>query len=99
MDFPVGSRVRARGETWNIEARTPFADCEAFKLQGASASNSRARRTLLVPFDRLTTMATAGTIRVLGSRAWARRVLHHVASNVAFGGLTATAAARIELLP
>src|SRR5687767_15886360 len=95
MDLPLGSRVLARGDTWHIEAQTPFADCEAFKLQGASASNNGARRTLLVPFDRLTTIPSAPTIRVVGNRAWARRVIEQVGSTVPFGGLTRSEERRV----
>ena len=89
----------ARGDTWSVASSTRHTDCEVIRLTGASSSNAGKWRTLLVPFDRVTSLQSAVRPVVVGRRRWAREVLRAAATCRPFGSLASTAAANIELLP
>ena len=96
---PAGSRVRARGEEWTLSARTAHTDCESVRLTGRGSANAGARRTLLLPFDRVVPVHTGRPAGIVGRRLWLPHVTRLVRAAQPFGGLAAAAGADIRLMP
>jgi len=95
----AGARVRVRGDEWTVQSSTAHHDCHAVRLTGCGATNSRTRRTFLLPFDRVEPCAEGTRIRVVSRKRWAHCLAQALLSSHPFGGLRAAAGASFELLP
>ncbi len=94
-----GDRVFVRGQRWTLLERTPFAECEALRLQPRDAATRQPQQTLLTPFDRPQRIRRSQAIAVLRPRRWLH-VLREMASQTQpVGGLQAAATGAIDLLP
>jgi superfamily II DNA or RNA helicase len=89
--------VASRGELWTVESTRPYDGCEAVALSSRSPTTHR-RLTLLRPFDRVVPVAR-GRPRLVGGRAWARRVLSAIARAAPFGSVEAAVTAHIDVRP
>jgi superfamily II DNA or RNA helicase len=97
--FKAGARVRVRGDQWTIASTTPHPDCQALRLEGSGVANTGRSRTFLRPFDRPSVLPLAKTVRAVSLRDWRGHVCQAVLRGTPFGGLTAAATARIDLMP
>lgn len=94
----AGTRVRARGAVWRVDRTQPYGACTLVQLVGVSRENAHERRTLIHPFDHLTTGVPRTRLRVVSRRRWTHDLRQLVASEHPHDGLRAAAAADVDLL-
>jgi superfamily II DNA or RNA helicase len=78
-----GDRLILRGSVWTVADWTPFADCEALRLDDVVGSRSQ---TFLLPFDRPRRIP-AGRLVVLSPRAWMHAFARILLATKPYGGL------------
>ena len=89
-----GDRLTLRGREWTVARWTPFADCEALRVDDAAASTSR---TFLLPFER-PRRVSAGRPAVVSLRAWMHTFASILLDARSYGGLQDWPAG-LDLLP
>jgi superfamily II DNA or RNA helicase len=94
----LGSQVFARGVRWEVREHVTHIDCQAVKLTPLDPRDATPR-TLLLPFDRVVSLAAAEQPVVLSRGRWTRELLRRLASERSFGSLAAAASAAIDVLP
>lgn len=93
-----GERVAVRGEIWMVAEHVSYADCAMVGLVGIGRKNHGRTRTILTPFDRPRRLDRPATLHVLRPRRWLHAVRRAASLSKPLGGLSTTAAGRINLL-
>src|SRR5262245_60999085 len=98
-DVRVGDRVRVRRQRWVITEIRPQEDCTALTLSGLGPINLGHQQQVLTPFDRLESLTSKRSFRIVRAARWRRACRQLIADAGPTGILRTARAARMDLLP
>lgn len=93
-----GDAVLARGYPWQVLESRGYPGCALIRLDGLGLENRHVTRTLILPFDRIQTLARDGRLRAVRRRRWMAALGRLAIGAARVHQLRAASPARIDLL-